>query len=528
MIEWLDELTGDIRFALRTLRASPTFSAGAALTLALTIGVNGAIFALADATILRPVPFPDPQQLVMVHEQTPASARGTVAPFEFDLWSQRNRTFASVAAIALGNRAVRGIDGNAEQIPAQTVGTRLFDVLGVKPILGRTFLPSDDRPNADAVVLAEPFWRSRFGADPSIVGRQLEMDGQRFTIIGVVPAGAQVQTRSSVWTVLTTTLMRSPVGVAHYLRVVGRLRADQTLQTASADMDAVAKTIARERPESNKDRGVALEPLGDALVGMDLRLTSLLLAGLVALVLLTGCANIANLLLARAAARTPEFTVRAALGAGRRRLIRQMLTESLVLSTVGGICGVAIAAAILRAAPSLLPAGVLPVTVSLAPDARVVAFCAGVTVVVAMVFGIVPAWHAAGASLSHGMAGGRVTSGLGARFRGLIVATELAVAMFLLCGAGLLGRSLLALERVETGSGADEALTMAVNLPLCRPARRVRNARRAVALLRKRRARSGASRQRPERRRGAASCRSTGGRCRWGSTSPVSRRGPRL
>ena len=191
---------------------------------------------------------------------------------------------------------------------------------------------------------------------------------------------------------------------------------------------------------------------------------------------MTGCANIANLLLARAAARTPEFMVRAALGAGRRRLIRQMLTESLVLSTVGGIFGVAIAAAILRAAPSLLPAGVLPVTVSLAPDARVVAFCAGVTVVVAMVFGIVPAWHAAGASLSHGMAGGRVTSGLGARFRGLIVATELAVAMFLLCGAGLLGRSLLALERVETGSGADEALTMAVNLPFVPPGGDVRYA----------------------------------------------------
>ena len=473
---WLDELTSDVRFALRTLNRSPTFSIGAVLTLALTVGVNGAVFALADATILRPVPFPHPEQLVMLHEQTPASARGTVAPFEFDLWSQRNRTFESMAAIALGNRAVRGMDGNAEQIPAQTVGTRLFDVLGVKPILGRTFLPADDRLNADAVVLAEPFWRSRFGADPAVVGRQLEMDGQRYTIVGVVPASAQVQTRSSVWTVLTTTTMRSPIGVAHYLRVIGRLRSDQTIQTASADMDTVAKTIARERPELNKDRGVALEPLGDALVGRDLRLTSLLLAGLVALVLLTGCANIANLLLARASVRTPEFTMRGALGAGRRRLIRQMLTESLVLSAVGGIFGVVVAAAILRAAPSLLPAEVLPVTVSLASDARVVAFCAGVTVVVAMMFGIAPAWHAAGASLSHGMGGGRVTSGLGARFRGLIVATELAVAMFLLCGAGLLGRSLLALERVETGSGADEALTMAVNLPFVPPGGDVRYA----------------------------------------------------
>jgi putative ABC transport system permease protein len=153
MIRWLDDLTSDSRFALRTLKTSPTFSAKAALTLALTIGVNGAIFALADATILRPVRFPDPQQLVMVHEQVPASARGVVAPFEFDLWSQRNQTFESMAAIALGNRAVRGIDGTAEQIPAQTVGTRLFDVLGVRPILGGSRAGHDnDRGHPDAGV----------------------------------------------------------------------------------------------------------------------------------------------------------------------------------------------------------------------------------------------------------------------------------------------------------------------------------------------------------------------------------------
>jgi putative ABC transport system permease protein len=259
----------------------------------------------------------------MIHEWTPTTSRGVVAPFEVAEWSARNRTFESLAATTFGGRrALIAADGTGTQINTQTVSVRFFDVFRVKPVSGRTFVAADDHPGADAVVISERLWTGQFGRDPGIVGRQIRLDGDRFTVIGIVPVTFQVMSASDAWTLLETTFMRSPGGVGHYLRVAGRLAPGATLGAARSDMDAVAAAIARERPDLNKDRGVTLEPLHDGLINTDLRLTAKLLIGIVGFVLLTCCANVANLILARTSARARELAVRSALGAGGRRIVR--------------------------------------------------------------------------------------------------------------------------------------------------------------------------------------------------------------
>src|SRR6185369_1310969 len=235
---------------------------------------------------------------------------------------------------------------------------------------------SDDHLDADAAVISERLWRSKFGGDPGVIGRQLKLDRDPFTIVGVVPAGFQVLAASDVWNITTTAFMRNPIAIGHYIRAVGRLAPGVTLARAQADMTAVADSLAKERPDRNKDHGILLDPLQAGLVGADLQLTAKLLLGVVAFVLLTCCANIANLFLARTSGRARELAVRSALGAGKHRIARLLLTESLVLSALAAALGAALGAAILAAAPSLVPPGVLPIDVTLAFDVRVLAFCA--------------------------------------------------------------------------------------------------------------------------------------------------------
>jgi putative ABC transport system permease protein len=467
---WLGELREDVKYALRQLRAASGFTAVAVITLALGIGANSAMFALADATLLRPLPFPEPDRLVMLSEIRANGNRIRVNPLDFEDWEARARAFTAIAAVISSPSSIAGDDGVAEEIPAQAVTARFFDVLGVKPIAGRTFVESDEGPANAVAVMSEALWRTRFGADPALVGDTTRLGGRVVTVIGIMPADFTFDLPGTaggargVWTLLNPPASRAPSQrYAHYLQVIGRLKPGVAIEAGRADIAAVADAIASESPATNNGHTATADPLRERIIGGELRLTAMLLVGVVGLVLLMCCANVANLLLARASARAREFAVRAALGAGRGRIVRQLLTESLVLAAFGGAVGAAIGAGILRAAPSLIPRGLLPVALTLHFDGRALLFCLAASTVVAILYGLVPAWHATDASPIHAMAAeGRTTVGSGSRFRRLLVTSQVAVAVLLLCGAGLLLRTLLVLERVDPGTRSSDLLTMVV------------------------------------------------------------------
>ena len=372
--QWFEELRDDVKFAFRQLRAAPVFTAIAVTTLALGIGANSAIFALVDATLLRPLPYANPDRLVTIWETTDANPRSFASPPNMLDWNTRSRTFEKIAGFMpnVGGMVMAGRDGNAETVSRQWVTAGIFDVLGVKPIAGRTFFPEDEEKRLNVIVISESFWESRFNRDPAIVGQEIKMDGILWTVVGIVPKTFEILGRTSVWAMRPLVNMPPRVRGQYMLQVVGRMKPDAGIGAAQSDLSAVAAGLAREFPQTNVGRGVRLEPMHDTMIGSDLKVTSMLFLGVVGFVLLICCANVANLLMARASARTRELAVRAALGAGRRRIIRQLLTESLVLSLIGGGLGLAIGAAILDAAPALIPQGLLPGTVTLAFDLRVV------------------------------------------------------------------------------------------------------------------------------------------------------------
>lgn len=458
----------DFAYAARSLRKAPGFTAVAVAVLAIGIGATSALFSLLDAALLRPLPFAHPEDLVMLWERAPEYAHNRVAPLNFVDWSEQNHAFRSMAAVAGGSRTMTGTTGGPERVTGQAVTVSFFDLLGVKPIAGRTFISDDAATRARVVVLSERFWRSRFGSDPTLVGRPVMLDGQPFTVIGIVPADFQILFSSEIWTPFVP--RRSPEQRRmHYLQVLGRLKPGTSLERARADMAVVAESISSLAPETNKGWGVTIEPLRQALVGTDLRVTTLVLGGVVGFVLLMACANVANLVLARGVGRTRELAVRAALGAGRARILRQSMTESVLLAAIGGVAGLAVAWVIVRAAPSIVPPGTLPEAVVLAFDARLTAFGAALTLATSLLFGLVPAWHAARTPVAASLAaGGRTSTGRAGALRTALAVGEVAAAVLLLSGAGLLLRTLVALDDVDPGYRASNVLTMHVSLPVGR------------------------------------------------------------
>ena len=463
----MDELRHDITFALRQLRTAPGFTLIAAATLALGIGANSAIFALVDATLLRPLPYRDADRLVTIWETSDATRRGFASPPNMLDWKSRSRTFETIAGFtpSVGSMVVAGKEGNAETISRQWVTAGIFDVLGVQPLAGRTFLPEDEQQRARRVVISEGYWETRFGREPSMVGRDMKMDGELWTIVGVMPKEFEILGRTSMWAMRPfPTNMPPRARAAYQLQVVGRMKPGVAIQAAQADLGAVAEGLAREFPEFNKGRSVRLEPMHDTMIGSDLKTTSMLFLGVVGFVLLICCANVANLLLTRATARSRELAVRAALGASRGRIIRQLLTESVLLSLIGGALGIGVGAAILQVAPTLIPEGLLPPTVTLSFDLRVVAFCAGAALLVGVVFGIAPAFHATSVAPTEAMgADTRTTIGGAGRVRSLLVMSEVATAVLLLFGAGLLLRTLIAVQSFDRGYRAESVLSMLVD-----------------------------------------------------------------
>jgi putative ABC transport system permease protein len=468
---WLGELRDDVKFAIRQLRSAPVFTIVAALTLALGIGANSAMFALADATLMRPLPYAEPDRLVMLWERANTYARVPVSPVNLRDWMEQSQSLELVAAVTMGvggGPLLEGPDGSLQSADRQTVSARFFDVLGVTPVAGRTFRDADAVPGAEpVVVMGESVWRARFGADPTVVGRSVKLNGQPFTVIGIVRDDVQMQRRASVWSLLPEMPPNLP-RATRFLEVVARLKPGVSVDAARADLAVVADRLARAHPETNKDLGITVEPLRAGIMGPQLQRTSAFLLGVVGFVLLLCCANVANLVLARGSARARELAVRSALGAGRSRIAAQVLTECLVLASLGGVLGAALGAAILKVGVARLPAGFLPAAAAIGFNGRIVIFCAAAAVVVGVLFGLMPAWQATRTSLLQALSSeNRSATRTGGRFRSVLVAGEVAAAVLLLCGAGLLLRTLLVLDRFDTGYRADGdgVLTLDFTLP---------------------------------------------------------------
>jgi len=426
-----------------------------------------AMFSVVDAVLLRPLPFNEPSKLVMLWENAPGNARNRVSPLNFLDWHDSNRVFSSLAAVLGGDRTLQTKNG-PEHLTGQSVTSEFFHLLEVRPVVGREFNAEDDRARTDVVMIGERLWRTRFGSDPKVVGSTLALNEKPTLVIGVVPERFEILWKSELWTLFTA--KRSPEQRRmHYLQVLGKLKPGVSIEQAQAGMTLVADDLGRISPDTNKGWGVTVEPLRAALVDHELRVTTLVLAAVVAFVLLMACANVANLMLARSAIRTREMAVRAVVGASIPRLVRQLLTESVLLSAIGGLGGLMLAWAIILLAPAIMPPGTLPVGVRLTLDARVTTFAVVVTLLTGLLFGLAPAWQVSRGLLARALqSGGRSVTPGNTTLLGAIASVQIAVGVMIVAGAVLLVRTLERLSEVDPGFHADRVLTMHMSLPLSR------------------------------------------------------------
>jgi predicted permease len=461
----VDALRHDVRYALRMLRRTPGFTAAALLTLTLGIGASTAIFTIVDAVLLRPLPYADPDRLVTIADAMPDGSVAGVGLATAVDWRDRTRTLEQLAMLRLWTPTLVA-DGAGERLPAVRVSANYFDVLGARPALGRGFVAADDRADGwHVLVLSDQLWRRRFGSDPAIVGRTVQLNDQPFRVVGVMPAsfepldaGQYFKTAAELWAPLGNDqgecrLRCRPVFA------VGRLRPGVTIAATAGEMSVIREQMRREHPDVYPPGTIAVMSLHQAITG-DVRRTLYVLLAAVGFVLLIACANVASLSLARAASRSHELSLRAALGAGRGRIVRQLLTESLLLAAGGAIGGVMLALAARRGVAAIAPV-TLPRLEDAAIDGRVLAFTAVVAVLTSVLFGLVPAWRA-GASDARGVlaAGSRGNVGGGSRARSMLVVADMVLAVVLLTGAGLMIRTAAALTRVSRGFDANRILTL--------------------------------------------------------------------
>jgi len=465
----MESLIQDLKYAARVLLKSPGFVLIAVLTLALGIGANTALFSVVNGVLLRPLPFPRPNELVVLSEKTANFDSSSISYPNFLDWQRSNSSFASLAAYRSDDFSITG-SGEAERVRVGMISAGFFEILGVSPTRGRLFTADEDHLSAaPVVVISAGLWQRKFGSAPDIVGKRITMNGDGYTVIGVVPVSFQLEsTNFGIKDVFV------PIGenkdplfhdrdVHEGMRALGRLKPGVTLAAAQAEMDQIANNLALAYPDADKGAGISLVPLKKDIVG-DVQPFLWVLLGAVGFVLLIACVNVANLQLARATARSREFAIRAALGASQSRVIRQLLTESVVLGLAGGTLGLLLAAWGTQAALKVLPE-TLPRAQDVGVDGRVLIFTLVASVVAGVLFGLAPALKIARPNLQETLKeSGRGASGTRHRAQGVFVVVEMAMALVLLIGAGLMIRSLLDLWNVNPGFNPQGVLTFAVSL----------------------------------------------------------------
>ena len=464
-LQWIDSLQRDLRYGLAALLRAPAFSAVVIGVLAIGIGGTVAMFSIVDAVLLKPLPFPEPEHIVRVWEAPrPGVINATKAP-EFVNWKRSATVFEALSAEQPLLATLTG-KGEPQRLSGKAVTADYFKVFATNVKLGRTFAPDEDRPGtAPVIVLSHAAWQNYFSGDPGILHRRAILDGASHEIIGVLASGAFDRDRTQFWKPLVFTPAQL-LSETHWLSVYGRLRTDATLLQARERMHAMHAALLETVPVNEREGTVEVESLSRLLVGTNLQRSISVAFGAVALVLLISCANVANLLLAQGATRRTELSVRAALGAGRGRLIAQLLTESFVLCLAGGAAGVGVAYLLIRLTRPVLSQS-LPFTADVTLDLRVLGFAAALALGVALLAGVLPALQTSFGNLADGLKQStRVQSGTHSRVRRVIVVGEVALSLVLVCGAGLLVKSLLKLQSLDTGVRIDNVVTTSLDLPV--------------------------------------------------------------
>src|SRR5829696_3113503 len=470
-------LINDLRYGVRMLLKHRSVTAIAVVTLALGIGANTAIFSVVNAVLLNPLPYKQPDHLVALWENVPGHGRWRTSPANFFDWKKQNTIFADVAAFSASTLTLTG-DGEPEQLVGCRVSSGYFAVVGVDPILGRAFLPEEyERGKGQIVILGYNFWQRRFAGDKNIINRSITLDGASYTVVGVMPAGIYPvwpttsghitfdEQKQQYWTPMSFTAEWAAVRTAHVLGVLARLKPGIPIEQVTTEMNTIAARLEQEHTE-NRGEGIIVNQFMNEVVG-DVRPALFTLLAAVGLVLLIACANVAGLLLAQHAGRNKEIAIRAALGAGRTRLVRQFFLEGLLLSFFGTVAGLAIASAGTKVLLQFVPAGV-PRLAQVGLDWKVLGFTMLLSLGTCLLFGLIPAWQVSKPDLHTALEQSGRTSGPGAgrlRFRQLLVVFQMSIAVMLVIGAGLLMKSFWLLQRVDPGFQAEGVLSAGLSLP---------------------------------------------------------------